>query len=71
MYDFNITSKIFTLRNVLHRLGATVTVLRERQIEADHLRTDKPLNVKYAAEFLVRKVPDDQQVKPQFSSSFF
>lgn len=48
-------ASMLTLKEMAHRLGATVSVLRERVIESDG---DTPL--KTVAEALVRKVPDDQ-----------
>jgi len=43
--------------NGLHRLGATMSVLRERSVEISDGTTDKKV-----AEVLVRWVPENQQV---------
>ena len=49
----DMDSSLDTLQEMARRLGATVQVLRQRNIDPDN-RT--------VAEILVRKVPDDQQV---------
>lgn len=40
------------------RVGADITVLREREVDYD---SEEPRKI---AEVLIRKVPDDQQVSP-------
>ncbi|XP_035691368.1 GTP-binding protein 2-like [Branchiostoma floridae] len=45
---------LYTLNRMAEKLGATTSILRERDIEGDE-------EIRKAAEVLVRKVPDDQQ----------
>lgn len=49
----------------LFRVGADITVLREREVDYD---SDEPHRI---AEVLVRKVPDDQQVNAGDASDVF
>lgn len=48
------------------RVGADITLLREREVDYDSDR-----NTRKIAEVLVRKVPDDQQVRVNFLSASF
>lgn len=50
----NVSDQVF----LLIRVGADITLLREREVDYDLDR-----NTRKIAEVLVRKVPDDQQVR--------
>ncbi|XP_056615826.1 GTP-binding protein 2b [Triplophysa dalaica] len=50
----DMKTSLKTLRRMAERVGADITLLREREVECDHAR-------RIIAEVLVRKVPDDQQ----------
>ncbi|KAA0712379.1 GTP-binding protein 2 GTP-binding-like protein 2 [Triplophysa tibetana] len=50
----DMKTSLKTLRRMAERVGADITLLREREVECDHAR-------RKIAEVLVRKVPDDQQ----------
>lgn len=52
----NLSVRVFLL--CLVRVGADITLLREREVDYDSDR-----NTRKIAEVLVRKVPDDQQVR--------
>ncbi|XP_048061892.1 GTP-binding protein 2 [Megalobrama amblycephala] len=51
----DMKASLKTLRRMAEKVGADITVLREREVDYD---TDEPHRI---AEVLVRKVPDDQQ----------
>ncbi|XP_037104221.1 GTP-binding protein 2b [Syngnathus acus] len=52
----DMTASIGTLRKMADKVGADITLLRERQVDSD-----ADGNARGIAEVLVRKVPDDQQ----------
>uniref|UniRef100_A0A9J8A513 Tr-type G domain-containing protein n=1 Tax=Cyprinus carpio carpio TaxID=630221 RepID=A0A9J8A513_CYPCA len=51
----DMKASLKTLRRMAERVGADITVLREREVDYD---SDEPHRI---AEVLIRKVPDDQQ----------
>uniref|UniRef100_A0A672MAF1 Tr-type G domain-containing protein n=1 Tax=Sinocyclocheilus grahami TaxID=75366 RepID=A0A672MAF1_SINGR len=51
----DMKASLKTLRRMAEKVGADITVLREREVDHD---SDEPYRI---AEVLVRKVPDDQQ----------
>ncbi|XP_053375887.1 GTP-binding protein 2-like [Mercenaria mercenaria] len=51
-----LRASVHTLENMAERLGATLTILRERCVEGDYGEEDRR-----ALEILVRRVPDDQK----------
>ncbi|KAK3510008.1 hypothetical protein QTP70_025316, partial [Hemibagrus guttatus] len=53
--DNDMKASINTLRRMAERVGADITLLREREVDYE---SDKPRRI---AEVLVRKVPDNQQ----------
>lgn len=53
--NFRLSDQVFLL---CLRVGADITLLREREVDYDSDR-----NTRKIAEVLVRKVPDDQQVR--------
>ncbi|OWF43546.1 GTP-binding protein 2-like [Mizuhopecten yessoensis] len=55
--DVELEASVRTLNKMAERLGATTSVLRERQVDSDEGAGCR----KRALEILVRKVPDDQQ----------
>ncbi|KAM4595928.1 GTP-binding protein 2-like isoform 2-T2 [Polymixia lowei] len=54
--DADMTASLKTLRRMAEKVGADITLLREREVDYDSHR-----NCRKIAEVLVRKVPDDQQ----------
>ncbi|XP_077428150.1 GTP-binding protein 2-like isoform X3 [Vanacampus margaritifer] len=52
----DMTASIGTLRKMADKVGADITLLRERQVDSDADGSTRKI-----AEVLVRKVPDDQQ----------
>nr|XP_055074821.1 GTP-binding protein 2b [Misgurnus anguillicaudatus] len=50
----DMKASLKTLRRMAEKVGADITLLREREVDCDHAR-------RKIAEVLVRKVPDDQQ----------
>ena len=52
------TPIMFYMRMLYYRLGATLTILRERCVEGDDGEENRR-----ALEILVRRVPDDQKVR--------
>lgn len=54
----------FTCFSLADRVGADITVLREREVDYD---SDVPRKI---AEVLIRKVPDDQQVSRTIFNSY-
>ncbi|XP_042189176.1 GTP-binding protein 2 isoform X1 [Callorhinchus milii] len=55
LLEEELRASLKTLRRMAEKVGADITILRERDVEYD---TDSPRRI---AEVLVRKVPDDQQ----------
>ncbi|GCB80766.1 hypothetical protein scyTo_0022705 [Scyliorhinus torazame] len=55
--DDELRASLKTLRRMAEKVGADITILRERNVEYD---MDSPRRI---AEVLIRKVPDDQQVR--------
>ncbi|XP_019745184.1 GTP-binding protein 2-like [Hippocampus comes] len=55
----DMTASIGTLRQMADKVGADITLLRERQVDSDGGGGDG--GARRIAEVLVRKVPDDQQ----------
>ncbi|XP_029949835.1 GTP-binding protein 2-like [Salarias fasciatus] len=54
--DGDMKASLRTLRRMAEKVGADITLLREREVDFDSDR-----NTRKIAEVLVRKVPDDQQ----------
>lgn len=61
----NSTPYLFVFLFFWDRVGADITVLREREVDYD---SDVPRKI---AEVLIRKVPDDQQVSRATVEAFF
>lgn len=55
--EYELKQSLNTLETMASRLGASTTVIREREIED----IKSPLKCKKSAEVLIRKVPDDSQ----------
>ncbi|XP_016102013.1 GTP-binding protein 2-like [Sinocyclocheilus grahami] len=55
LMEEDMKASLKTLRRMAERVGADITVLREREVDYD---SDEPHRI---AEVLIRKVPDDQQ----------
>lgn len=53
----DLQASLATLEKMANRLGASLTVLREKYVEAEDYESDS----RRALEILVRKVPDDQE----------
>ncbi|KAL4238582.1 GTP binding protein [Mactra antiquata] len=54
--EYELNASVHTLKSMAQRLGATLTVLRDRRVEGEDREEERR-----ALEILVRKVPDDQQ----------
>ena len=62
--DDEVTASLHTLYLMAEKLGATLTVLREREVIGDHKlvkHSNRLSEKRKVVEVLVRKVPDDQQ----------